>query len=95
MIPQLISLKIARNTGAAFSLFSDATNILTILSLIVSLILIYIIWFKTPAISIKSIGLAFLLGGTLGNGIDRLFKGYVLDFLELVPIDFPIFNPLA
>ena len=38
------------------------------------------------------IGLAYLLGGTVGNGIDRLFKGYVLDFLEIVPINFPIFN---
>ena len=37
-------------------------------------------------------GLGFLLGGTVGNGIDRLFKGYVLDFIELVSINFPIFN---
>ena len=36
--------------------------------------------------------LSYLLGGTIGNGIDRLFKGFVLDFLELVPINFPIFN---
>ncbi len=37
-------------------------------------------------------GLAYLLGGTVGNGIDRLLRGYVLDFFELVPINFPIFN---
>ena len=37
-------------------------------------------------------GVSFLLGGTAGNGIDRFFKGYVLDFFDLVPINFPIFN---
>ena len=38
------------------------------------------------------LALACLLGGTLGNGIDRWRLGYVTDFLELVPIQFPIFN---
>ena len=38
------------------------------------------------------LALGFLLGGTIGNGIDRLRLGHVTDFLELVPIQFPIFN---
>jgi signal peptidase II len=36
--------------------------------------------------------MAFLLGGTIGNGLDRWRLGYVIDFLALVPIDFPVFN---
>jgi signal peptidase II len=56
------------------------------------LLLITIIIKSPPKSYWNSIGIAYLLGGTLGNGIDRLFKGYVLDFLELVPINFPIFN---
>ena len=57
-----------------------------------SLLLITIILKSPPKSYWNCIGLAYLLGGTVGNGIDRLFKGYVLDFLELVPINFPIFN---
>ena len=92
LIPFLLKIRLVKNTGAAFSLFSDKTPILTIISLISSLILITIIFRSPPRAYFNQIGLAYLLGGTLGNGIDRIFKGYVLDFIELVPINFPIFN---
>ena len=35
---------------------------------------------------------SFILGGTIGNGIDRIFKGYVIDFINLNFINFPVFN---
>ena len=92
IIPNLLNFTLVKNKGAAFSLFSNSTSLLTITSILASLLLITII-IKSPINSYWNlIGLAYLLGGTVGNGIDRLFKGYVLDFLELVPIDFPIFN---
>jgi len=81
-----------KNKGAAFSLFSNSTNILTITSILASLLLITIILKSPPRSFWNLTGLAYLLGGTIGNGIDRFFKGYVLDFFELVPINFPIFN---
>ena len=92
IIPNLLNFILVKNKGAAFSLFSNSTNILTITSIIVSLVLITIILKYPPRSFWNLIGLIYLLGGTVGNGIDRLFKGYVLDFLELVPINFPIFN---
>ena len=92
IIPNLLNFTLVKNKGAAFSLFSDSTYFLTITSIITSLILITIILRFPPKSYWNFIGLAYLLGGTVGNGIDRLFKGYVLDFLELVPINFPIFN---
>jgi len=92
IIPNLLNFTLVKNKGAAFSLFSNSTNFLTITSVIASLLLITIILSSPPKSYWNFIGLAYLLGGTAGNGIDRLFKGYVLDFLELVPIDFPIFN---
>ena len=88
----LLNLNLVRNKGAAFSLFSNSTNILTITSILATLVLITIILKSPPKSFWNSIGLAYLLGGTVGNGIDRLFKGYVLDFIEIVPINFPIFN---
>ena len=92
IIPNLLNFTLVRNKGAAFSLFSNSTYFLTITSVFASLLLIAIILKYPPKSYWNYIGLAYLLGGTVGNGIDRLFKGYVLDFLELVPINFPIFN---
>ncbi|WP_413677669.1 signal peptidase II [Prochlorococcus sp. MIT 0916] len=92
IIPNLLNFTLIKNKGAAFSLFSNSTNLLTITSVLASLFLITIILNYQTKSYWNSIGLAYLLGGTVGNGIDRLFKGYVLDFLELVPINFPIFN---
>mgnify|MGYP001374990656 CR=1 FL=1 len=92
IIPYLLNFNLVKNKGAAFSLFSNSTTFLTIISVLTSFLLIILI-FKFPQRSYwNSIGLAYLLGGTVGNGIDRLIKGYVLDFLELVPINFPVFN---
>ena len=92
IIPNLLNFTLVKNKGAAFSLFSNSTNFLTITSVIVSIILITIILRYPPKSYWNFIGLAYLLGGTVGNGIDRVSKGYVLDFLELIPINFPIFN---
>ncbi|WP_320674468.1 signal peptidase II [Prochlorococcus sp. MIT 1341] len=92
LIPGLIQLRLVKNTGAAFSLFKNSTSLLAILSLIVSTLLIF--WL----IRIKSLHFwegiagAFLLGGTIGNGIDRWLYKEVTDFLEIIPINFPIFN---
>ncbi len=92
IVPNLLNFTLVKNKGAAFSLFSNYPNFLTIISILASLLLITVILKFPPRSHWNFIGLAYLLGGTLGNGIDRLFKGYVIDFLELVPINFPIFN---
>ena len=92
IIPYFLNFTLVKNKGAAFSLFSNSTNILTSISVTMSLILIIVILIFPPRSQWNLMGLTYLLGGTLGNGIDRLTKGYVLDFLHLIPINFPIFN---
>ena len=92
IIPNLLNFTLVKNKGAAFSLFSSSTNILTIVSVLTSLLLITFIIKSPPKSFWNLIGISYLLGGTVGNGIDRLFKGYVIDFIDLVPINFPIFN---
>ena len=92
IIPNILNFTLVKNKGAAFSLLSNSTTLLTITSIFASFILITII-LKSPKRSYwNSIGLAYLLGGTVGNGIDRLLRGYVIDFIQLLPINFPIFN---
>ena len=91
-IPGLLQLNLVRNTGAAFSLFRDSSELLGALSLVVALGVIIWIWRESRRGLWMGLALGFLLGGTIGNGIDRWRLGHVTDFLELVPIQFPIFN---
>ncbi len=91
LIPGLIRLTGTRNTGAAFSLFSDSAWVLPLVTALLTLaVLIYII--KTRPKGLMGAALAVLLGGAAGNLIDRLTLGYVIDFIELSFIRFPIFN---
>ena len=85
-------MRLVQNTGAAFSLFNESTVFLSALSLVVAISITILIWQTAPIRIWKGLGLALLLGGTIGNGIDRLNLGYVIDFIELIPISFPIFN---
>ncbi len=91
-IPGILSLQLVHNSGAAFSLFSRSTELLGYLSLLVSVGIL--VWIgRQRAIPLwQGLATACLLGGTLGNGLDRWRLGYVVDFLALVPINFPIFN---
>ena len=91
-LPGLLQWRWVRNTGAAFSLFSDSTPVLAFLSLAVGLIVALWIWRSRQQPVWQGLAMAFLLGGTLGNGIDRWKLGHVTDFIELVPVSFPIFN---
>ena len=91
-IPDLISLRLVKNKGAAFSLLSNSTFFLSLLSLIVTIFLVILILKRPPFSNLLAISLSFLLGGTIGNGFDRWSQGYVYDFIELIPIQFPIFN---
>ncbi|MEB3335468.1 MAG: signal peptidase II [Cyanobacteriota bacterium] len=90
--PGLLNLQLVHNTGAAFSLFTGQPKLLGLVSLAVSLALLIWIVRQPPQGRWDSLGLGFLLGGALGNGIDRWRFGAVVDFLALVPIQFPVFN---
>lgn len=92
LLPGLLQLQRVSNTGAAFSLFAGAPNQLGLVSALVSLGLLFWILWRPPAGLWSVLALGLLLGGAVGNGIDRWRHGAVVDFLEFVPIHFPIFN---
>ncbi|MGB7444490.1 MAG: signal peptidase II [Coleofasciculaceae cyanobacterium] len=81
-----------RNDGAAFSMFSGGGDWLRWLSLAVSLGLVALAWLGPRLNTFEQLGYGFILGGALGNGIDRFVLGYVVDFLDFRLIQFPIFN---
>jgi len=92
LLPHLLSLQLVHNTGAAFSVLQNSTPLLGLLSLGVGVGLILWIWRQRVLPFWQALAAAALLGGTLGNGLDRWRLGHVVDFLALEPIDFPIFN---
>ena len=92
LLPRLLSMQLVHNTGAAFSMLQNSTPLLGMLSFGVGIALILWIWRQRVLPYWQGLASAALLGGTLGNGIDRWRLGHVVDFLAIEPIDFPIFN---
>ena len=88
----LFKLDFVKNYGAAFNIFSGSRIFLSLISIIFSILLIYIILRKNNLKAIDLYSYSFILGGTIGNGIDRILKGYVIDYINLNFINFPVFN---
>ena len=86
------SIDYVKNYGAAFNILSGSRILLSILSTIISFVLIFFILNKQNISNLDLFSYSFILGGTVGNGIDRITKGYVIDFINLNFIDFPVFN---
>ena len=88
----LFKLDFVKNYGAAFNIFSGSRIFLSLISILFSILLIYLIFRKNNLNSIDLYSYSFILGGTIGNGIDRIYKGFVIDFINLNIINFPVFN---
>ena len=92
LIPHILELTYVENTGAAFSLFSEHTWILAGVSLLMSVVLAVAIWknfFRHP---VGKVTLTLLLAGAVGNLIDRVLRGYVVDMFNVLFMDFAVFN---
>lgn len=92
ILPGVFHITYVTNTGAAFSLFANGSVWLRWLSLIVSLGLITWAVIGPRLDRWQQAGYGCLLGGALGNGIDRFLTGEVVDFLDFRLIQFPVFN---
>ena len=92
-ISGVLSWQLTRNTGAAFSLFSDGSAFLTVLTaLLIVGIAVYL--FRSGNLPAPMcVGLWMIAGGGIGNLWDRLAYGSVIDFIRFDFIRFPIFNP--
>ena len=90
IFPGIFRLTLVHNTGAAFGLFKNGTLILIFVSLFSIAILPW--WGRQLGLSQRSapMALAWIIGGALGNLIDRLRFGYVVDFLDFRV--WPVFN---
>jgi len=88
----LFRLEFVKNYGAAFNIFSGNRIFLSLISIIFSILLIYLMLWKKNLMVLDLYSYSFILGGTIGNGMDRILKGFVIDFINLNNINFPVFN---
>ena len=87
----IFTIEFVRNYGAAFNILSGSRLFLSFISVISTIILFYFIFIRENEL-INKYGLSFILAGSIGNGIDRILNGYVIDFIKIKFIDFPVFN---
>ncbi len=94
IIKNFFSLYYVKNTGAAFSILQNQSFILIILSLIILIVLNNYITILVKSSKLESLSLGLVLGGIIGNLIDRLLYSSVIDFLSfnLFGYSFPVFN---
>ncbi|GAA3350467.1 MULTISPECIES: signal peptidase II [Bacteria] len=85
-----------RNRGAAWGMLEGQMWLFSIVTVAVICAIVYFYHREAKGKPIFQVGLMLLLGGAIGNFIDRIFRGEVVDFVDvLIPIikyDFPIFN---
>ena len=94
IIPSFFSFTYIKNTGAAWGMFSDGTIILSIISIFFLIFAIKFVLEKENLNKINVLSYGMILGGILGNLIDRIFRKHVVDFLsfKIFGYDFPVFN---
>ena len=96
VIKNFISLNYTENNGAAWGIFSGKMWLLYIITIIALGIFTYMLKdFDLKKNTVYSLAMVLIITGTFGNFIDRLFRKYVVDFIEMDFFfykDFPIFN---
>lgn len=83
VIPGLFSLKYVENKGAAFGMLANARWIFIVFTIIIIIALIIIIVKKKINSKLFNVSAILIIGGGVGNLIDRIFYGYVVDYLSI------------
>jgi len=93
VIPNIFHFTLVHNTGIAFGFFKDCGAVFIIIPVILTGLLIYNVYYyrHSPQLSrIYIIAFSLILGGAIGNLFDRIFLGYVIDFVDFRV--WPVFN---
>ncbi|MBE6964773.1 MAG: signal peptidase II [Ruminococcaceae bacterium] len=92
IIEGVFNLRYVENTGAAFSILQGKTILLTVIPIVACVFMVYILLTKKISSRLGSWGITLILSGALGNLIDRIFRGAVVDMFDFELINFPVFN---
>lgn len=94
VLPRFLNMTYVENTGGAFGIGDNSTIMFVMISIIIITIIIkFILEKKNELNSAILISLTLILAGGISNLIDRIFRGFVIDYIDINPIiKFPIFN---
>ena len=92
VLPGVLRLSLVYNYGASWGILSGKTALLLVVTVLVCLAILCAILLDKPAAVLGRLSLAFILGGAVGNALDRYLLGYVIDMFETEFISFPVFN---
>lgn len=92
VIDKVIQFRYVENTGAAFSILSDKTWVLSLITgIMIVLAFVYLFLGKADN-KLQYVSLVLIISGGIGNLIDRVFRGYVIDFIEYLFMEYAVFN---
>jgi signal peptidase II len=93
VIPNVVNITHLPNTGAFFGIFANNNDILAIITfVIVCGFIIYLVMQSKNASRLLVVALSLIIGGALGNILDRVIHGAVVDYVTLKFLNFPTFN---
>ena len=82
LLPGVLDLVYVENTGAIFGLVHSHTELFIALGIAASVIILVFLYYFPPATNVGMLSFALILGGAVGNLIDRIRLGYVIDFIS-------------
>lgn len=91
VIPNFFVFTFLKNTGAAYGMFGDSTLALTIVSILFIVAIVLYDIFNHQNNIFYTLGVGFIISGAIGNLVDRIFLGYVRDFISIRLFNF-VFN---
>ncbi len=83
VIDNLLYFTYLENRGAAFGIFSNQRWLFIIATVLAIILLVYLVFVKKFQSKIFNISVALIIGGGVGNLIDRIFLGYVVDYIQI------------
>ncbi len=91
-IPRVLQFHYLENRGAAFGILENARWLFIILTIVILTVGIYMLVKGKLQTKFLQVAAILLIGGGLGNMIDRIFRQYVIDYIQFIFVDFAVFN---
>ena len=92
LINGVLNFTYIRNEGAAWGMFSNSRWVFIVITAVMLVVMPLVLYKYRKLHFLFGFSLSLIIGGAIGNMIDRVFQGSVVDFIQAAFIDFPVFN---
>ena len=89
---EFLAFRYVENTGMAFSLLSSETEFLSVITAVMLLVIVAVLLSGKLKDKLLYVALVLVASGGAGNLYDRIMRGYVIDYIEPLFVDFAVFN---